>query len=156
MDPIAQVYLDKYLASLAPEQREKYQRVDSYYFCADEESANLCAELVLQGEKRATAGLLWSYEDEEEPLPEIGQLNVITNWEKIPQCIVETTSVEQMPFNEVSAEFAFEEGEGDKTLDFWRKVHWKFFSAECKELGREPTQEMLVILEKFKMIYQGN
>ena len=156
MGPKAQVYLDKYMASLPPEQREKYQKADSYYFCADAESANLCAELVLQGEKRATAGLLWSYENEKEPLPEIGQLNVITNWEKTPLCIVETTSVEQMPFNEVSAEFAFEEGEGDKTLEFWRKVHWKFFSAECKELDREPTQEMLVVLEKFKMIYQGN
>ena len=155
MDSKAQAYLNFYLSTLSPDQRKKYKSFDSYYFCADEESANLCANLVLEGEKRASAGLLWSYEAEKEPLPEIGQLSVITNWDKIPQCIIEIISVEQKPFNEVTDEFAFEEGEGDKTLDFWRKVHWEFFSAECEDIGREPSQEMPVILEKFKVVYQG-
>ena len=156
MDPKAQAYLNSYLATLPPDQRKKYHKFDSYYFCADEESANQCANLVLIGEKRATAGLLWSYEAEKEPLPEMGQLSVITNWDKIPQCIIEIISVEQMPFNEVTDEFAFEEGEGDKTLEFWRKVHWEFFSAECDDIGQEPSQDMPVILEKFKVIYQGD
>ncbi len=115
----------------------------------------MCAELVLKGEKRATAGLLWGYEEEDEPLPEIGQLTVITNWAKIPQCITETTSVEIRPFDEVDAEFAFEEGEGDKSLEFWRKVHWKFFSHECKELGKDPHEKMPVILERFKIVFKG-
>ncbi len=115
----------------------------------------MCAELVLKGEKRATAGLLWGYEEEDEPLPEIGQLTVITNWAKMPQCIIETTSVEIRPFDEVDAEFAFEEGEGDKSLEFWRKVHWKFFSHECQELGKDPHEKMPVILERFKIVFRG-
>ncbi|MCD6425597.1 MAG: ASCH domain-containing protein [Anaerolineales bacterium] len=106
---------------------------------------------MLRGEKRATAGLKWSYEAEDESLPEIGQLSVITNWNGDPQCIVEVTSVEIMPYNEVSADFAIEEGEGDKSLEFWRRVHWEFFSMECADIGREPTKDMPVILEKFKI-----
>lgn len=146
-------YLEKYLSTLHHEHRVQYHKFDYYHFCADEKNANICADLVRKGEKRATAGLLWDYEADQEPLPEIGQLSVITNWEDDPQCIVEITSVEIKPFKDVDAEFAFEEGEGDKSLDFWRKVHWEFFSLECDQLGREPTQEMPVVLERFKIVY---
>ncbi len=154
MDSKSKDFLNKYLSTLSQEVREQYIKIDSYYFCADEENANICAELVLKGEKRATASLLWGYEHENELLPEVGQLIVVTNWDKVPQCIIETTSVETKKFNEVSPEFAFEEGEGDKSLEFWRKVHWKFFSDECEHLGRKPNQEMPIILERFKVVYK--
>ena len=154
MDPKSNAYLDSFLSSLPVEDRLNYTRFDAYYFCADEENANLCADLVLEGEKRATAGLLWSYEAENEDIPEIGGLSVITNWDGEPQCIVEITSVEIKPFNKVSAEFAFEEGEGDKSLEFWRRVHWEFFSLECEEIGKEPTEDMPVVLEKFKILWK--
>ena len=155
MEPRSKAYLDTFLSSLSPEDRANYTQFDAYYFCADEENANLCADLVLEGEKRATAGLLWSYEAENEDLPEIGGLSVITNWDGEPKCIIETTSVEIQPYNQVSAEFAFEEGEGDKTLEFWRRVHWEFFSRECEDIGREPAKDMLVVLEKFKVIHKA-
>lgn len=150
-NPSAKVYFNKFKSTLPEEDQAKISLYDSYYFCADEENANLCADLVLRGEKRATAGLKWSYEAEAESLPEVGQFSVITNWDGVPQCIIEVTSVEIKPFNKVSAEFAFEEGEGDKSLEFWRRVHWDFFSLECKEIGREPTEYMPVVLEKFKV-----
>ena len=154
MEPKSKAYLDTFLASLPPEDRANYAKHDAYYFCADEENANLCADLVLRGEKRATAGLKWSYEAEGESLPEVGQLSVITNWDGVPQCIVEVTSVEVMPYNKVSEDFAYEEGEGDKSLVFWRRVHWEFFSLECEEIGKEPTEDMPVVLEKFKILWK--
>lgn len=155
MDPRAKDYFNKFKFTLPEKDQGILPRYDSYYFCADEESANHCADLVLQGEKRATASLLWIYEAEGESLPEVGQLNVITNWIGDPQCIVEVTSVEIMPFNEVSADFAYEEGEGDKSLEFWRRVHWEFFSLECEEIGRDPIENMPVVLEKFKIRWKG-
>jgi uncharacterized protein YhfF len=109
---------------------------------------------VLSGEKRATAGLLWSYEAEAEPFPEVGKLTVITDWSGAPKCIIETTAVEIKPFKDVDSRFAFEEGEGDKTLESWRKEHWKFFSAECNELDMEPNEDMPVVLECFKVVYR--
>jgi len=87
-------------------------------------------------------------------VPEVGQFSVITNWNGEPQCIVEITEVEITPYNEVTAEFAMIEGEGDKSLEYWRKVHWEFFSMECEEIGKEPSGEMLVVLEKFKVIWK--
>ena len=140
MEPKSKTYLDTFLASLPPDHPAHSVKYEAYYFCADEESANTCADLVIRGEKRATAGLLWSYEAENEALPEIGDLAVVTNWDGEPMCIIETTSVEIQPYNTVSAEFAFEEGEGDKSLEFWRRVHWEFFSRECEDIGREPAR----------------
>ena len=155
MDSRSKTYLEKYLTTLPAEDPLRKAAADSYYFCSDENSANHLADLVVQGEKRATASLIWSYEAENEPLPEVGQLNVITNWDGEPQCIVEVIEVEITPFNEVTAEFAFIEGEGDKSLEYWRKVHWEFFSMECDEIGKKPSEDMLVILEKFIVIWKG-
>ena len=154
MDPNSKNYLDSFLSSLPAEDPLRKATADSYHFCSDEESANYLADLVVQGEKQATASLLWSYEADNEPLPEVGQLSVITNWEGEPQCIVEVTEVEIKPYNAVTAEFAFIEGEGDKSLEYWRRVHWEFFSMECDEIGKEPAEDMLVILEKFKVIWK--
>ena len=153
MDQDSKKYLERYLNSLSPLNRKKYHKFDAYHFCADEENANICAELVLKCEKRATASLVWSYEYENEPLPEIGQLVVITDWNKTPKCIIETISIEIRPYRTVDAEFAFEEGEGDKSLAYWKKEHWKFFSEECKILGKQPNDEMSVIFEKFKVVF---
>jgi uncharacterized protein YhfF len=154
MDVIANDYLKTFLSSLPQRARDQYSKFDAYHFCADEENANICANLVLNGEKRATASLLWAYQAENEPLPEVGHLSVITNWENEPKCIIEITSVEICPFEDVTPEFAFEEGEGDKSLDFWRTEHWKYFTMECEDLGMEPRLEMPVVLERFKVVYR--
>ncbi len=156
MDIKSKTYLKTYLSSLLPDERNGYHQFDAYYFCADEENANTCAELVSKGEKQATASLYWWYEEEKEPLPEKRNLVVVTDWDKNPQCIIEITQVEIRPFDEVDDEFAQKEGEGDKSLAHWRQEHWKFFSEECLELGKNPDEKMLVVLESFKVVYSGN
>jgi uncharacterized protein YhfF len=58
-----------------------------------------------------------------------------------------------LPYNEVDAEFAFDEGEGDQSLDYWREVHWDYFSRRCADLGKAPSPEMPVICERFELLY---
>ncbi|HKJ28388.1 MAG TPA: ASCH domain-containing protein [Anaerolineales bacterium] len=154
MEPRVKKYLEHYLASLTPEAREQVDKFDAYHFCANEEDANVCARLVRSGDKRATASLLWAYEAEEEPLPQVGELAVITDWDGEPQAVIEITSVEVRPFGEVDEAFAFEEGEGDKSLAYWRKVHWQAFTPDCEALGVQPSEEMPVVLERFRVVYQ--
>ena len=43
-------------------------------------------------------------------------------------CIVEVTKVSVQPFKQVSADHAYKEGEGDKSLAYWRQVHEDFFT----------------------------
>ena len=60
----------------------------------------------------------------------------------------------ECPYNEVTEEFAFAEGEGDRTLNWWRKAHWQFFTEECQAIGIEPQDNMMLILERFKVVYR--
>ncbi len=87
-------------------------------------------------------------------LPEVGHLQVVTNWDGVPICIIEITSVTKCKYSEVTPEFAALEGEGDKTLTWWRKAHWNFFSKECIELEISLSEDMLLVLERFKVVYK--
>ncbi|EGR2300510.1 ASCH domain-containing protein [Vibrio parahaemolyticus] len=154
MDERSRIYLDQYLNSLSDEVASSYTSFSSDYFCADEYNANICADLILRGEKRASCSLDYWYSEKGELLPEIGHLQVVTNWDGVPICIIEITSVTKCKYNEVTPEFAALEGEGDKTLAWWRNAHWNFFSRECVELGISPSEDMLLILEQFKVVHK--
>jgi uncharacterized protein YhfF len=154
MDERSKVYLDGFLHSLPLDVAEKYTSFSADYYCADEYNANICADLIVRGEKQASCSMKHWYSHEGEAMPEVGHLQVVTNWDGKPVCIIEITSVTECQYCDVSAEFAAAEGEGDKTLAWWREAHWAFFSAECEELDIEPTEDMLLVLERFKVVYQ--
>lgn len=123
-------------------------------FGDSEDLANELAELVLRGTKRATAGSVWSYEGEGKRIPMSGDLSIVTNWAGSPLCIIETESVEVVPFSEVSSEFAATEGEGDGSLSFWREAHRQYFTRECARVGRQFSENMLIACERFKVAYE--
>jgi uncharacterized protein YhfF len=78
----------------------------AWHFCDNREDADELAELVRTGRKRATAGALWSYEDDQERLPRVGDFSVITDWLGNARCVIRTTAVEVVAFEAVGAEFA--------------------------------------------------
>lgn len=125
----------------------------AWYFCDNASDAAELGDLVRRGIKTATASLGWVYEAQDEALPQVGELNIITNWEGDPLCIIETTGIAVRPFNEVEAAFAYDEGEGDRSLAYWREVHWRFFSRECAQIGRTPDLTMPVVCERFRLVY---
>lgn len=93
------------------------------------------------------------YEEGGEKMPEIGHLEVVTDWYGNPTSIIETMAITECKFSEVNREFAYLEGEGDKSLEWWQKTHWEFFEKECKEIGIKPSKNMVLILEEFKVVY---
>lgn len=146
-------FFDTYLATLPAPARESKVCVGADYFCADRESANICAELVLKGVKVATCSLKHWYQSSGIPLPQVGGLYVITSWAGEPTSIIEITSVIESRFCDVSQDFAYSEGEGDKSLADWRRTHWAFFERECLDIGIVPNEEMKLILERFKVVF---
>ncbi len=154
MEERSQTYLDQYLSSLPPQVADKYISFSADYYCADEYNANLCAELIVRGEKQASCSMEYWYSHEGEEMPKVGHLQVVTKWDGEPVCIVEITDVSKCKYKDVTAEFAASEGEGDKSLAWWREAHWEFFSSECIELGIEPSEDMLLVLERFKVVWQ--
>ena len=111
------------------------------------------AELVLNGIKTATASAYPLYEQEQEPLPQVGEYNVILNAKDEAVCIIKTTKVYVVPFREVSADHAYREGENDRSLDSWRAVHRDFFSEEMASAGLTFNEDMPVVCEEFLRVY---
>ena len=111
------------------------------------------AELVLNGNKTATASAYPLYEQEQEPLPKAGDYSVILNTKGEAVCIIRTTKVYVVPFREVSADHAFREGEDDRSLESWRKVHRDFFTREMNDEGLSFDEDMPVVCEEFMRVY---
>ena len=111
------------------------------------------AELVRTGIKTATASAYPLYELEGEELPKAGEYSVILDTNDEAVCIICTTKVYVTPYRAVTAEQAYKEGEGDRSLDYWRRVHEAFFFREMAEAGLTFTEDMGVVCEEFEVVY---
>lgn len=118
------------------------------------ELANELAELTVTGVKTATTSAAELYELGE-PKPYVGEYNIILNGDEQPVCITQTTVVETIPYNLVSAEYAYHEGEGDRSLSYWREVHEKFFKSEYAQMGKQFHEKIPCVCEVFKVVYDG-
>ncbi len=121
----------------------------AWSFGSDPETADELLDLVLTGEKRATTGLHQEYVDEDEPLPQIGDLSILLDGASEPKALIRTEEVQIVPFSEVTEEQAAAEGEGDRTLDSWRQAHREFWSDQGAGFG----DDSLVVWERFKVLY---
>lgn len=118
-------------------------KIDAWAFGVE---ADYLAELVLMGQKTATSSAFDLYA--------VGnELRVILDSKENAICIIETTKVEVIPFKEVSKDHAYKEGEGDRTLAYWQKLHENLFSKWLHEVGLHFSQDSLVVLEEFRVVY---
>ena len=120
------------------------------------DDSDLLAHLVKIGEKTATASAYPLYELEDEPLPKVGSYSVVLDSKDNAVCIIKTTKVRVVPFNEISKEHAYKEGEGDKTLDYWKRVHEDFFSKCLNEVGLKFTLDMKVVCQSLTTYRSGS
>lgn len=148
-----EIYLTEYLSTLSDTEKKSISQVSAEYFCANEHNANECARLINIGKKTATSSLKQSWDIDNEPLPLVGRLTVVLNWQEVPICITKTTEVSLCPFNEVPAEFATAEGEGDGSYEWWHKNHVDFFTSYAAEIGATFDENSLLVLERFEKVY---
>ena len=140
-------FLDEY-----PNNKTKDKPI-SFYFCDNEKDANECAELVVKKIKQATATSLWWFEKNNEALPKVGDQYIVTDWSGNAKAIIETIKVELTPYNNITSEFAKSEGEGDKSLEYWKKVHQAYYSREMQPYNEKFNENMIIICEYFKTIF---
>jgi len=124
-----------------------------WFFDNNRESSKKLVELVLRGKKRATASLVAGNESDAEDGGTVGVYSVVTDFDGNPQCVILTTEISRMPFTEVDAQFAYDEGEGDQTLEDWRRGHRRFFTECCRELNVVFDESMLVDCKRFQLLF---
>jgi uncharacterized protein YhfF len=143
----------EYVATLPEKERAGLPEPEAWGFGDSPEMADELGALVKQGIKTATADLVWITEYESRPIPKAGDYSVILDGAGEPLCIIQTTEVSVVPYEDVPSAFAYDEGEGDRSLEYWRQAHWSYFSRRCDDIGRKPTLTMPVICERFRMVY---
>lgn len=83
-----EIMWQSYLKSIGESVQLSNEIFEAWHFCMDEKNANQLAELVRKGVKRGTTSLYYTYQLENEPLPKVGQYNIITDWDGVAQCIL--------------------------------------------------------------------
>lgn len=126
---------------------------DFWGFGDTPQMADELGALVRSGVKGATTGLYWEYAYDNEPVTQTESISMVLDGAGNPLCIIEITQVDVLPFNEVDNAFAYDEGEGDRSLAYWQDAHWRFFSRRCEVIGREPVETMLVVCERFRLLF---
>ncbi|MEX0314751.1 MAG: ASCH domain-containing protein [Allomuricauda sp.] len=124
------------------------------HFCDNEKDADTCANLVCKDIKRATSHSLVGLQSRKESMPKIGDFAVVTDWSGKAKCVIRTTSVKLVPYFAINAEHARLEGEGDKSLEYWQKTHWEYYTRELSEFNRIPRESMIVVFEEFEKVFQ--
>lgn len=118
------------------------------------ELANELADLVISGTKRATAGTVAEYVATGEPFPKVGEQWIVTDGSMRPRAVLETTDVRVGPLSSVDDEFAWDEGEGERTRDSWLEAHTWYFSRTLARIGVEFHPDIPVVFERFEVRYQ--
>ncbi len=124
--------------------------VGQFAFADTPEVQTELARLVLDDDKRATAGL---HGIPDEPTPTVGQHDVVLDGTGAPVCLIRTEEVRSLPFGERDPAFAWDEGEGSRTLADWTDIHQRFFGRETEELGIAFGDDTLVNFERFSVVW---
>jgi uncharacterized protein YhfF len=121
---------------------KRYQHLRTFAFGDSPALADQLLELVIKGVKTATC----STEDEPNTSAP-GERWIVLDGRGEPRCVIETTEVTYRHFNEVDASFARNEGEGDRSLAYWRDAHRAYFVR----LGRF-SEDMKLMCERFRLV----
>ncbi|GAA5207144.1 ASCH domain-containing protein [Microbacterium kyungheense] len=128
---------------------------EAWAFGATPAHADGLLALVVAGVKTGTASSLWDLDATGEPLPRVGDFSIILDGAGAPAAVIETTAIEIVPFDQVGAEHAHAEGEGDRSLAAWRDIHERFWRDHSENpRGFEP--DMPVVCERFRLVHPQN
>lgn len=125
---------------------------------------NRLADLIVNGTKRAHAELAST----SQRTPQVGDYRAVLRADFRPRTpeqrsaieligmpvgIIVTTDVQTKPYREVDEQFALDQGEGDRTLAWWHRVHRHQFARQCRERDLEFTDDTPVIFERFELVW---
>lgn len=133
-----------------------HEHYEAWAFGNSSEMADELLAHVLKGEKTGTSSLHLLYELslEDEKIPEVGSYSVLLDGANQAQAIICTKVVDILPYSQISEVHGYLEGEGDRSLSYWRRVHQPFFEQELEEYGLAFSEDMLIVYELFEVVFQ--
>ncbi len=148
----AQRMWDAYRAA-HPEQVHEREEPPAEYFGDTAETADVLIEAVLDGPKRATAALVAEFADGAEELPRIGSHWIACDGRGAPRAVIRSIELRVGPVHSVDEQFAWDEGEGERTRDWWLTEHGRYWQRACASMGMEYTEELEAVFERFHVVW---
>jgi len=148
-----QEFWNAYLKTQPVDTRITYDLPECWSFGHGAQMADKLGGLVVDGVKTATCSLLYEYEVEGEEIPRPGDFSIVLNGHGLPLCLIETIGVQIKHFRDVDAQFAHDEGEGDRSLEYWREEHTHYFTRTYESLGSTFQEDIQVVCERFRLLY---
>lgn len=126
---------------------EAYEHLPQKALGDSKQSSNELCDLVLAGTKTALSSPLYAFELNDEPVPEPGERSVILDGTGRARCVIEYVEVEAVPFEEIDAKFAADEGEGNRSLKQWQATHQKTYERQGYF-----APDMLLVCARFRVV----
>ncbi len=149
MTPDQRAFWDRFCA----ETGHAGEPFDVDQFGDSEALADELLQLVLIGQKRATCALARWYQQPGARFPEPGDLSLILDGRGQPACVIRTTKVEVKPVREADAEFAWIEGEGDRSFEYWWDGHIAYWHREAEREGFAFSEDLPACFEQFELAW---
>ena len=152
LTPLEREYWEQYQSFLAPEDRPQDPFIQAN-IAGSHTITDKLLQLYLEGKKTAGSSIVEDFVSAGDPLPKVGNYWILLDSKDEPRCILKTQRIALNKFYEVPLEIAVAEGEGDLSLDYWRKTHDKFFSPHLASWGVAKLEDATVITEYFEMVW---
>lgn len=120
-------------------------------FAGDKESCNELFNLVKKGIKTATSYL---YLNDRDLFQE--EYSILTDYDSKEEILIKTTKIYKEKFINVTKEHAYKEGEGDRSLEYWKSIHLEFFTKELSSINLKFNDEIEIICEEFEIVKEKN
>ena len=151
--PIEQNFWDDYVKTLPKENKPNNPFVEASFSGTKEITDDLIV-LFLLGKKNAGSSVVEDFETMGEPLPVIGNYWIVLSRQMEPKLIAKTVKVTINKFMNVPAEIATAEGEGDLSIEYWRKVHSELYIPHLAEWNLKSMGDATIITEFFEIVYR--
>ncbi|WP_018348564.1 ASCH domain-containing protein [Longispora albida] len=142
-----------YLETLPPESQPADPVVEAS-FAGSRESADELLDLYLTGRKTAGSSIKEDFDAAGDPLPQAGNFWILLNSQGEPGCLLRTEKTAVHKFYDVPPEVALAEGEGDLSLDHWRRVHQAAYEPHLAEWGLASIADATVVTEYFTLLFK--
>ncbi len=131
-----------------PEEEPALEQFGDHLALADE-----LIDLVLDGTKRATAGLVADFAHDRQALPRIGGHWIACDGRGVPRCVLRSVELRLGRLTSVDDAFAWDEGEGDRTRDTWLANHRAYFIRTQEDRGGTWSDDLDVVFERFRVVW---
>ena len=119
----------------------------------DEETTGLIINFIKAGEKVGTFSLPWVMTAENLPMSYKGLPIILLSFDGKPELVVQLTKVFETSFGEIDSGVTCIDGPPVRDPDVWIPLHQDYWNGMLAEYGKACSDDMPVLVEKFKLVY---